>query len=140
NYSTWLADAVWAVHRVHPDTAFVTDLLPDLRKNYAAWEKRHFVPEVGLFWQTGHDDGMEFNINSRQTRDIVRGAPGYRPTLNAYMAADAWAIARIAGLREHPFSPKDEYMAKALWLWSNLEKKLWDPKREFFFHMSKRDE
>jgi hypothetical protein len=81
NYSTWLADAVWALHRVHPDDAFVKDLLPDLVKNYEGWEKRHFVPEVGLFWQTGHDDGMEFNINSRQTRDIVRGAPGYRPTL-----------------------------------------------------------
>src|SRR5262245_49394093 len=25
NYSTWLADAVWAVHRVHPDAEFVTD-------------------------------------------------------------------------------------------------------------------
>ena len=74
------------------------DLLPDLMKNYEGWEKRHFVPEVGLFWQTGHDDGMEFNINSRQTKDIVRGAPGYRPTLNAYLWADALAIARVAEL------------------------------------------
>src|SRR5689334_1226628 len=34
NYSTWLADAVWAVHAVHPDDAFTTDLLGDLVKNY----------------------------------------------------------------------------------------------------------
>ena len=26
-----------------------------------------------MFWQVGHDDGMEFNIASRQTRDILRG-------------------------------------------------------------------
>src|SRR5262249_23809053 len=71
NYSTWLADGVWAVHRVHPDDVFVKDLLPDLKKNYEGWEKRHFVADVGLFWQTGHDDGMEYNINSRQTKDIV---------------------------------------------------------------------
>ena len=59
-------------------------------KNYEGWEKRHFVPDVGLFWQTGHDDGMEFNINSRQTKDILRGAPGYRPTLNATCGPTPW--------------------------------------------------
>src|SRR5947209_2973414 len=98
NYSTWLADAVWAVHRVHPDDGLVKDLLPDLKKNHQGWEKRHFVADVGLFWQTGHDDGMEYNVNSRQTKDLVRGAPGYRPTLNAYLWADALAIARAADL------------------------------------------
>ena len=41
---------------------------------------------------------MEININSRQTKDTVRGAPGYRPTLNSYLWADALAIARIADL------------------------------------------
>src|SRR5262249_46785825 len=29
-YSTWLADAVWAVHRVHPDDGFLNGLLPHL--------------------------------------------------------------------------------------------------------------
>jgi hypothetical protein len=139
NYSTWLADAVWAVHRVHPDDAFTTGLLPDLRKNYEAWEARHFDPAVGLFWQTGHDDGMEYNINSRQTRDIVRGAPGYRPTLNAYLWADALAIARAADLAGD-MATATAYRAKAAGLKENLQTKLWDPDRRFFFHMSRRDE
>lgn len=138
-YSTWLADAVWAVHRVHPDDAFVKDLLPDLKANYEGWEKRHFVPDAGLFWQTGHDDGMEFNINSRQTRDIVRGAPGYRPTLNAYLWADALAIARVAELAGDK-ATAEAYRKKAAGLKENLQAKLWDPKREFFFHMFKQDE
>jgi hypothetical protein len=139
NYSTWLADAVWAVHRVHPDEAFVKDLLPDLRKNYAGWEKRHFVPEVGLFWQTGHDDGMELNINSRQTKDIVRGAPGYRPTLNAYLWADALAIARVADLAGDRAAAED-YREKAAGLKEKLQKLLWDPQRQFFFHRYQHDE
>ena len=139
NYSTWLADAVWAVHRVHPDGAFVTDLLPDLKRNHAGWEKRHFAPEVGLFWQTGHDDGMEFNINSRQTQDILRGAPAYRPTLNAYLWADALAIARAADLAGDKATAA-EYRKKAAGLKENVQKKLWDPKRQFFFPMSQRDE
>src|SRR4051812_17523887 len=139
NYSTWLADAVWAVHRVHPDAVFITDLLPDLKKNYDGWEARHFVPAVGMFWQTGHDDGMEFNINSRQTTDILRGAPGYRPTLNAYLWADALAIARMADLAGEK-STASAYRARAAGIKENLQKKLWDPKRQFFFPMSQRDE
>ena len=82
--------------RFIPIGDFTSDLLPDLMKNYEGWEQGHFDPAVGLFWQTGHDDGMEININSRQTQDTVRGAPGYRPTLNSYLWADASAIARIA--------------------------------------------
>jgi hypothetical protein len=138
-YSTWLADSVWAVHQAHPNEAFIKDLLPDLIQNYEAWEKSHFIREVGLFWQNGHDDGMEFNINSRQSKDIFRGSPGYRPTLNSYLWADAQAIARIADLAGDK-ETAEKYRAKADGLKTNLQKLLWDPKREFFFHMFMRDE
>jgi len=139
NYSTWLADAVWAVHRVHPDDAFVKDLLPDLKKNHESWEERHFVTDIGLFWQTGHDDGMEFNINSRQTKDILRGSPGYRPTMNAYMWADALAIARVADVAGDTVTAH-AYRAKAAELKENLQNKLWDSQRQFFFPMCQHDE
>jgi hypothetical protein len=139
NYSCWLADSIWAVQRVYPDNAFTKDLLPDMVKNYEAWEKKHYSAEVGLFWQTGHDDGMEYNINSRQTNDIVRGAAGYRPTLNSYMYADALAIARVAELAGDAETAK-RYTAKASSIKANLQKKLWDPKRHFFLHMAKQDE
>ncbi|MCU0702597.1 MAG: discoidin domain-containing protein [Fimbriiglobus sp.] len=139
NYSTWLADCLWAVHQVHPDDGFVKDLLPDLKKNHEGWEKRHFVKEVGMFWQTGHDDGMEFNINSRQTKDILRGAPGYRPTMNAYMYADSLAIAKTAELAGDADTAK-AFRDKAAGLKEQLHAKLWDPKRKFFFPMYKNDE
>ena len=139
NYSTWLADAAWAVHGVHPDRAFLAGLLPDLVKNYEAWERSRFVPEVGLFWQTGHDDGMEFNINSRQTTDILRGAPAFRPTLNSYLWADAQAIARVADLAGDADTART-YRDKAAALKRNLQEKLWDPSRKFFFPMALRDE
>jgi hypothetical protein len=139
NYGTWLADGIWATHQVHPDEALIKNLLPDIVKNYEGWEKRQFVPEVGLFWQNGHDDGMEFNINSRQTMDILRGAPGYRPGFNAYMWADALAIARIARLAGDAETARI-YEGKAASLKTNLQKLLWDPKREFFFPMSHREE
>ena len=139
NYSTWLADSVWAVQMAHGDEAFARDLLEDLVKNHEGWEKRQYVPEVGLFWQTGHDDGMEFNINSRQTKDILRGAPSYRPSFNAYMYADAVAIAKIAQLAGNEKIAK-QYEAKAASIKKLVQEKLWDPKRQFFFPMFKNDE
>src|SRR3954471_17144342 len=36
-YSTWLADAVWALHRADPADGYLMDLLPDLVKNYEEW-------------------------------------------------------------------------------------------------------
>lgn len=137
-YSTWLADAIWAAHQVHDDPK-ITELLADLVKNYEGWEAEHFTADVGLFWQSGHDDGMEYNINSRQSPDILRGAPGFRPTLNAYMWADALAIARIAELAKNG-EVAAKFRDKAARIKANLESKLWDPKREFFFHMYMRDE
>ncbi len=139
NYSTWLADSVWAVHLVQDAPEFSKDLLDDLVKNYEAWEQRHFVPEVGLFWQTGHDDGMEFNINSRQTKDILRGAPSYRPSFNAYMWADAMAIAKIARQAGNDgLAVRFEGKAKALK--AKMLELLWDGKRQFFFPVYKNDE
>ncbi|TWT36732.1 Beta-L-arabinobiosidase precursor [Posidoniimonas corsicana] len=139
NYSTWLADSAWAVHRVHPDPAFVTDLLADLVQNFERWEQRHFVEEVGLFWQTGHDDGMEFNINSRQTQDILRGAPSYRPSFNAYMWADAVAIARIATLAGQP-AVAARFEGKAAAIKQRMIELLWDDNRRFFFPVFRDDE
>ena len=139
NYSTWLADSLWAVHQVHPDADFLRDLLPDVIANYRGWEQRHFVADQGLFWQTGHDDGMEFNINSRQTLDILRGAPAYRPTLNSYLWADALAIARMAELAGQP-AEAAEWRTRAESIKQNLQEKLWDSKRQFFFPMAQRDE
>ena len=139
NYSTWLADSAWAIDQVHPNETLLVDLLPDLIKNYEGWERRQFVAEVGLFWQTGHDDGMEFNINSRQTKDILRGAPGYRPSFNSYMWADAMAISQIAELAGKPEISK-EYAAKADSLKTKMLELMWDPKRKFFFPVLKNDE
>jgi len=138
-YGCWIADGVWAFHSVHPDRSFLVDLLPDLKRNYEDWEKRQFVPDVGLFWQNGHDDGMEYNITSRQTEDILRGANGFRPSFNSYMCADALAIGHAAALAGDRATER-VYFAKAASLKEKLLSLLWDPKRQFFFPMFMRDE
>ena len=138
-YSTWLADAIWAAHRAHPDVAFTTSLLKGMTANYEAWERDHFDKKAGMFAQSGHDDGMEFNISSRQTKDILRGDWGFRPTLNSYMWADAKAIAKVARLAKDDATAA-LYESKAAALKTNIQTKLWDEKRGFYFPMSARDE
>lgn len=132
NYSTWLADATWEVNRIHPEPNTINQVYPGLVANFQGWEKRHFVPEKGLFWQTGHDDGMEFNITSRQSKDILRGAPAFRPTINSYMWADMRALARMA----RSLGKADEaqnWEDRAAALRQKVLDNLWDPQREFFF-------
>jgi len=138
-YGTWLADATWAVAVAQGDQQFAVDLLDDLVKNYQGWEQTHFDPKVGMFFQNGHDEGMEYNITSRQTQDILRGGPGYRPSMNAYMFADARAIAAIAKLAGKEDVAR-EYEGKAESLRAKVQDRLWDPKREFFFHRFKNEE
>jgi hypothetical protein len=139
NYSNWFSDAMWDVYESWGDREFILAMLPDMIRQYKGWEARHFKADMGMFEWNGMQDGMETNINSRQTNDSFRGAEGYRPTLNSYLYADALAISKAARLAGDE-ATATEYAEKAAALKKNVQEKLWDPKREFFFHMFSRDE
>jgi Mannosylglycerate hydrolase MGH1-like glycoside hydrolase domain/Glycosyl hydrolase family 65, C-terminal domain len=119
-YSTWLADALWARYLVNGDTNLVRELLPDLVRNYEGWEKSHLGTN-GLFWQTDDRDGMEMSISGN----------GYRPTINSYLYGDATAIAKIAGLTGRPDIAR-QFRAKAARLKRLVQEKLWNPNAQFF--------
>ena len=55
------------------------------------------------------------------------------------MWADAQAIARVADLAGDK-ATADAFRGKAAGIKQQLQTKLWDPKREFFFPMYKNDE
>ena len=78
NYTNWIGDAIWQSYKVNRDFKFVTNLLNDLKFNYVQWEREHWVADEGMFSWDGMHDGMETNINSRQTPEWFAGAPGYR--------------------------------------------------------------
>jgi hypothetical protein len=139
NYTNWIADAIWQGYKVSLDTSFVTDLRDDLVRNYAGWEQEHWVEQEGLFAWDGMHDGMETNINSRQTKNWFSGAPGYRPTLNSYMWADANAIRNISMLLQDTATAA-VFQRKADVIKLNFQKKCWDIGRNFFFHRFQKDE
>ena len=120
-YSFWAADALWARHLVTPNPALLVDLLPDLIRNYEAWEGDRYDAPVGLFWQDDGQDGME----------VSNGGTGYRATLNSYQYGDALAIARIADLAGRA-EVVGRFRAKADRLKTLVQSLLWDEESQFF--------
>lgn len=138
-YSCWLEDGIWAVYRTQKDRAFVVDLKDDMIRNFEGWKATNYDEDFGMFWQHGMAEGMETNINSRMTDNWFSGAPGYRPSKVAYMYSSALAIANTARLAGDT-KTAEEYEAMADLQKVRMQEELWDPDREFFFHMFRNDE
>jgi predicted GH43/DUF377 family glycosyl hydrolase len=124
-YSFWAADSIWARYLVTGDPKLPLDLLPDLIRNYAAWEKDHRDAN-GLYWQVDDRDGGEMSI----------GGSGYRATINGYQFGDAVAIAHLAELAGKPDLAR-EYRDKAAAIKKLVQEQLWDREAEFFKVLSR---
>lgn len=92
-YSAWLADAAWHLCETCGDFDLGADFLPKLVRYYEEWENTHLL-ENGMFWSFDNYDAMEYTVSG--TDENLNCLRGIRPTLNAYMCADAYAIARFA--------------------------------------------
>jgi hypothetical protein len=136
-YSFWAADAAYARYLVNGDKAFVTGILADLVHQYDGWSD-HLDAGRGLYWQVPVWDAMEFTIGSYQTSDPYHGGDGFRPTLNAYQFGDARAIAAIARLAGDETTAAT-FDARAAALKTHMDAQLWDPARQFYFHMMTRN-
>ena len=83
-YSFPIADSFLALSDVTGDYSAAEALYPQLKEIYAAWDDHK--TECGMYRQGCGYDGMEFSISG----------DGIRPTINSYMTADSYALARIA--------------------------------------------
>jgi len=125
-YSFWAADAIWARRLVTGEDALAKDLLPDLIRNYDAWERERRDAN-GLYWQVDGQDGMEVSISGA----LQPQAEGYRVTLNSYQYGDALAIARIADAAGRP-ETAEIFRAHAAELKQLVQTKLWDAEAAFY--------
>jgi hypothetical protein len=119
-YSFWAADALWARYAVTGTADLPKDLLPDLVRNFEAWEKARGDPS-GLFWQIDDRDGMEASI----------GGSGFRATINSYMYGDALAIAKIAELAGQG-DLAARFRKRAAEIKRLVQERLWDKDARFF--------
>lgn len=120
SYSFPIADALVARAQASGDARLAIDLLPDLIRNYEAWERDHRDAN-GLYWQTDDRDGGEISI----------GGNGYRATINSYQYADAMAIARLSRLAGKG-DVAAGFEARASELASLVVNRLWDTNAQFF--------
>jgi len=139
SYSNWYGAAMWGTYEVLGDTAFVRRVLPYMKRQFAGWVAERWDESHRMFRWDGLHDGMERNINSRQTGDIDEGAEGYRPTLNSYLFADARAIGRASALFGDTAAAR-EFEARAAALKDRVQRELWDDRRGFFLHQFAREE
>lgn len=148
-YSFWIADAMCALYKVHPDQQFVSEVFPSLESIFNEWKQSNKGAN-GLYWQKDDRDGMEFSIGSVDGRnykafynDTVRNlyhsyyindsdyTKQYRPTINSYMFADAKALACFANILEQP-EKSEHYKLMAESIQKNTMEKLWDKEDGFF--------
>jgi len=119
-YSDAMATAVRDVTLANGDSELAQSLLPEMIRVYRDWESTQ-QDANGLFWSIDTRDAMEKSISG----------DGYRPTLNAYMVADARAIASIARWKGDD-ALATEFDAKAEKLNGLIETVLWNPKDQFY--------
>lgn len=139
SYSNWYGDSMWAIYKVNQDRNFLETIYPYMIKQYNGFVKEHFEPDHGMFMWDGMHDGMELNINGRQTDQAFDGGHGYRPTLNSYMYGDLLALSNASSLLGKK-EKAEEYKQKAHTLKERVQEELWDEDRQFFFHQFAFDE
>lgn len=123
-YSSWTMDAIYNRYLVNGDKAFVLNLLPDLKKDYAGWEAEKKAAS-GLFWQYDVRDAMEETISGG------RKEKNPRPSINGYMYGNAKALAALASMNNEP-ADAALYNRKADSIKQFSQQGLWNAKHDFF--------
>lgn len=121
-YSVWLIDAAYKYATATGDFDFGDLFLENCDKYFELWEKEHSVAGGG-FWSIDNFDAMEYSV-SGTTTNLIR-TRGIRPTLNSYMCADAYAIAKFSKIYGNSFL-EEKYLKKHQFLKKYINENLYE--------------
>ena len=121
-YSSWIIYALYEYCIQSDDFSFAIDNLELLVNYYKKTEEEHMT-QCGLMWSFDNNDAMEYSISGTTSDFEVK--KGLRPTLNSYMAANAYAISKIAE-KSGDYKLSEEYYEKYLSLKEKITDILWD--------------
>ncbi len=133
-YSSWIIYSTYELCNHINDFSFGIENLDLLVNFYKKTEDEHMT-ECGLFWSIDNNDAMEYSISG--TPVDLKSRKGIRPSLNSYMAANAYAIskfAKLAGKEEL----SEEYFEKYTDIKEKITSVMWDG--EFYKAIHKDDE
>jgi hypothetical protein len=135
-YTHWILDSLVRRSKVVGDTQFTAGLLADMIRMWHEWDFT-FDSTAGLYYFTPHSDAQEFSLpgyvaDPYGDKNLQFGGPDtYRPSHNAYMIANAQAIADVATMAGDVLvASKFNQIASNLNL--AMITHLWDPIQQFF--------
>jgi hypothetical protein len=126
HFTDYMADSVYGRFLVDGDRAAATRHLAAMRRLYDA-RNDHFDASKGLYWVEPLLDATEYTISSIDAsggKDGFRGGDSFRPSINAYMFANARAIARLSALTGDTAGASD-FAARAAALKTRVQDALW---------------
>ena len=124
NFSSWMPFSLWGRYLVDGRKDWIVSMLPSLEWEYNHWESTH-TREGGFYWQADVQDAMEETISGGRKKKYLR------PSINAYMYGNAFAIGHIAQLSGDDNKAKT-YFDKADDLKEKVHQKLWNEQHQFF--------
>ncbi|RYD63367.1 MAG: glycogen debranching protein, partial [Sphingomonadales bacterium] len=133
HFSDYMADAVYGRFLVDGDRGEAIRHLSVMRHIYRAWDER-FDFTKGLYWIEPLLDATEYTISSIDAsggKDGFRGGDSFRPSINAYMFANARALSRLAALAGDQ-AMASEFAGRATALKTRVQDALWQPQFDHF--------
>lgn len=128
HFTDYMADAVWGRYLVDGDRGEALRHLSAMRLLYGQWDDK-FDFAKRLYWVEPLLDATEYTVSSIDAsggKDGFRGGDAFRPSVNAYMFANARAIASLSTLAGDPAAAAD-YAARAEALRTRVVADLWNP-------------
>ncbi|GAW23771.1 hypothetical protein ANO14919_133480 [Xylariales sp. No.14919] len=136
-YTQWILDATSRRSMVTGDSEFLATQLHDMVRVWGLWDP-YFNSTVGLYYYKPVWDAQELSLPGfvadpgNTDWDLRKDGPDtYRPSHNAYMVANARAIARAANLA-HDDNIESTFSRIADELEVAMYEILWAPEQEFF--------
>jgi hypothetical protein len=148
-YTDWITSTAWEGHLVHPDRAFLAQVVDKLAANVRGWQKVYDPDGDGLLrvdshWWTGMEYQPSFFAFSDYKPSKDFGQPARpvsleRVDLTAYNYGNAVAVARIYRLLGRPDRAKefDDLAAKIA---AAVAARMWRPEKRFFYSLRADDD
>ncbi|TGJ82500.1 hypothetical protein E0Z10_g6276 [Xylaria hypoxylon] len=136
-YTQWILDATSRRAMVTGDSEFLANQLHGMIRVWGLWDP-YFNSTVGLYYYQPVWDAQELSLPGfvadpgNTNWDLRKDGPDtYRPSHNAYMVANARAIARAASIA-HDDLIESNFSRIADELEAAMYERLWAPEQEFF--------
>ena len=133
HFSDSFADWVWSRYLVDGDRTEALRHLTVMKHLWGQWNDKLDIGK-GLYWIEPLLDATEYTIASIDAsggKDGFTGGNAFRPSINAYMFANARALSQLTALSGDEAAARD-FAGKAAAIKARVQRDLWNPALQHF--------